>query len=86
MFEFNWEVFRNGFIVLAISILCGIKCIHTLNKDFDEKFNQKSWEYQIFGYLFANIAVFGSISGIGLMGQCVVSYIHYLVTGVVIGP
>lgn len=57
-------------IVLSISIICGVICIKTINKFMEDKIKQDSWEYQICGYLFANIAVFGSLISIGrLLGN-----------------
>lgn len=52
-------------IVLLISIMCGTICARTINKLMEGKIKQHSWEYQICGYLFANIAAFGGMISIG---------------------
>ena len=57
-------------IVLIISIICGTICVRTIDRFMNFKIKQNSWEYQICGYLFANIAVFGSMISIGrLLGN-----------------
>lgn len=52
-------------IVLIISIVCGLICGRTINRFMDFKIEQNSWEYQICGFLFANIFVFGCLISVG---------------------
>lgn len=62
-------------VVLVMSIICGIICVRTINKFGEGKINQNSWQYQICGYLFANIAVFGFIFGFGRTLGIILEYL-----------
>ena len=52
-------------IILIISLICGFICRRTIIRFMDYKIKQDSWEYQICGFLFANISVFGCLISIG---------------------
>lgn len=66
-------------IVLIVSVICGLISINTVMRFLDYKIKQESFEYQICGYIFANIAVFGTISSIPTMLRIIFEYIFSLI-------